>query len=94
MQVQTRAIKEGVWPIVGNVAPPPAMNAPIFFWSGEGPDFLRLYEWRPETGGHSRRVTPAEIAGVETDGIGSAKAALDRLEMHLRGVPCPWVEVG
>jgi hypothetical protein len=94
VKTRTNALEEGRWPIVGNAPPPPAMNAPVAFFSSNGPDFLRIYEWRPEKGGDSRRATKAEIAGLEEDGIWDSKAAADRLEMHLRGEPCPWVKVG
>src|ERR1700727_1282723 len=51
LQTSAKALKEGNWPIIGNARPPLAMAAPISFWSGNGPDFLRRYDWTFEAGG-------------------------------------------
>ena len=93
-RVQTidKALKEGHWPIIGNARPPPAMAAPISFWRGNAPDYLRRYDWTFEAGGDSHGATSAEIAGLELDSIWHWKHAVARLEMHLRGEPCPWIK--
>jgi hypothetical protein len=84
----------GVWPIIGNIALPPAMREALKLYRNNGhPDFWFLYEWWPETGGHERRVPKGAVSGLEAAGLWMPESAAQRLLMHLRGEPCPWVEI-
>lgn len=89
----SETIIRGDWPILGNVPLTPAMREPLRMYRNNGPDWWFLYEWTPETGGHERRVPRDEVRGLETSGLWQTRDAVKRLEMHLRGEPCPWVEI-
>jgi hypothetical protein len=86
-------IRKGIWPIIGNLPLPPAMREPLKLFRTTHPDFWFLIEWRPETGGGERRVPKEEVSGLEADGMWLPENVAQRLLMHLRGEPCPWVEI-
>lgn len=88
------ALEEGIWPILGNAPLSPAMREPLRLFRNNGhPEFWFLYEWRPETGGNERRVSREEVKWLESDGLWQPDSVARRLAMHLRGEPCPWVEI-
>jgi Immunity protein 26 len=86
-------IEKGEWPIVGNIAPPAAMNAPLRLALENAPDFFLLYEWTPQTGGHDWPVSADEVKGLEEDGIWDSYDVPRRLEMFFRGEQHPSAKV-
>ncbi len=92
-QTLTEALQDGRWGVIGNIPPPPSMTMPISLWRGKAP-YLRIYEWTQEAGGHERRATPEEIVGLEHDALWRSSSIVERLQMYLRGEPCPWVKIG
>ena len=86
-------IEKGDWPVVGNIEPSDAMNAPIRFGQEKSPGFFLLYEWSPSTGGDTRRASADEVKGLECDVLWDSTFVLERLKMYFRGVPCPYVKL-
>jgi hypothetical protein len=86
-------MRDGRWPIIGNIDPPPAMNAPMKLWRSTAPGFYFLYEWEGSKGGDERRVSEAEIAGLEENVITDIELVVARLKLFLRGEPWRWLTV-
>ncbi len=93
VHTRTNLLRFGRWPIVGNIAFPEAMRAPLRLWTGNAPHF-RIYEWTPSDGGYERAATREEIRGLERDGIWDSTDVPARLKMQLRGETYPWLNVG
>lgn len=86
-------ITEGHWPIIDKAPLAPGMREPLCLFRNNGPDWWFVNEWRPDTGSIERRVPKEEVIGLEATGLWEPRDAVKRLEMHLRGEPCPWVQI-
>lgn len=87
------AIGTGRWQILANVPLTTEMRQPLRLFRNNGPDWWFLHEWRPETGTHDRRVLREEVTGLEYAGLWTPSGIEERLLMHLRGEPCPWIKI-
>ncbi len=88
------AIRDGRWPVIGNVPPPAAMNEPTRFWRTTAPEFIFLHPWDPDVPHDEVRVSRSEIHGVEKGMIWNTIGIVNRINAFLRGEPHPLVETG